>query len=48
MKVEIFKLIYNELKYLNYAYIYKRFIEKLYIFNIITKFHKFIRYYFHY
>ena len=47
MKAKVFKLIYNEIKHLNYAYTHKRFIEKLYIFNIITKFYKFIRYYSH-
>ena len=48
IKVEIFKLIYDEIKHFDYARIYKRFIKKLYIFNITTKFYKFIRYYFHY
>ena len=45
IKVEVFKLAYDEMRYLNYAYTYKRLIEKLYIFNIITKLYKFIRYY---
>ena len=48
MKIKVFKLTYNEIKYINYVYIYKRFIEKLYIFNIITKFYEFIRHCFHY
>ena len=47
IKIEVFKLAYDEIKYFNYAYTHKRFIKKLYIFTIITKFHKFIRYYFH-
>ena len=48
MKVEVFKLIYDEMRYLDYAYIYKRLIKQLYIFNITTKLHKFIRYCFYY
>ena len=48
IKVEVFKLAYDEIKYLNYVYTHKRFIEKLYIFNIITKFYKFIRHCSHY
>ena len=43
IKVEVFKLAYNEIKHLNYAYTHKRLIEKLYIFNMTTKFYKFIR-----
>ena len=48
IKVEVFKLTHNEMKHFDYAYTYKRLIKKLYIFNIITKFHEFIRYYSHY
>ena len=48
MKIEVFKLAYNEIKHFDYVYIHKRLIEKLYIFNIITKFHKFIRHCFYY
>ena len=47
IKVEVFKLTYNEIKYFDYARTYERLIEKFYIFNIITKFYKFIRYCFH-
>ena len=47
MKIEIFKLTHNEIRYFDYVYTHKRFIEKLYIFNIITKFYKFIRHCFH-
>ena len=47
IKVEVFKLTHNEIKYSNYARIYKRFIKKIYIFNIITKLYKFIRYCFY-
>ena len=42
IKVEIFKLTYDEMKHFNYVYIYKRLIEELYIFNMITKLYKFI------
>ena len=48
IKVEVFKLAHNEIKYFDYAYTYKRLIEKLYIFNIITKLYKFIRHCSHY
>ena len=44
MKTEVFKLTHNEMRYLDYAYTHKRLIKKLYIFNIITKLYKFIRY----
>ena len=47
MKVEIFKLTHDEIRHFNYAYTHKRLIEKLYIFNIITKLYEFIRYYSH-
>ena len=47
MKTEIFKLAYNEMRYLDYARTHKRLIEKLYIYNIITKLYKFIRHCFH-
>ena len=43
IKIEIFKLAHNEIRYFNYVYTHKRFTKKLYIFNIITKFYKFIR-----
>lgn len=44
MKIKIFKLIYNKIKHFNYTRIYKKLTKELYIFNIITKFHEFIRY----
>ena len=47
MKTKVFKLTYNEINHFNYTRTYKRFIKKLYIFEIIIKFHKFIRYYSH-
>ncbi len=42
MEVEVFKLIYNKIRYLDYTYIYKRLIEGLYIYNISKKLYKFI------
>ena len=48
IKTKMFKLIYNEIKHFDYAYTHKRLIKKLYIFNITTKFHEFIRYCFYY
>ena len=48
MKIEVFKLAHNEMRYFDYVYTHKRFIEKLYIFNITTKLYKFIRHCFYY
>ena len=48
IKIEVLKLTYNEMRYFDYAYTHKRFIEKLYIFNITTKLYNFIRHYLHY
>ena len=48
IKVEVFKLAHNEIKYFDYAYTHKRLFKKLYIFNIITKFYEFIRHCFYY
>ena len=45
MKTEIFKLAHNEMRHFDYAHIYERLIERLYIFNIITKLYEFIRHY---
>ena len=47
MKIKVFKLTYDEMRYFDYAYTHKRLIEELYIYNIITKLYKFIRYCFH-
>ena len=47
MKVEVFKLAYDEIGHFDYVYTHKRFIEELYIFNMIMKLYKFIRYCFH-
>ena len=48
MKIKVFKLTYDEMRYFDYVYIHKRFIEKLYIFNMTTKLYEFIRHYFYY
>ena len=47
LKAKVFKLTHNEIRYFDYAYTHKRLIEKLYIFNMTTKFHEFIRHCFH-
>ena len=47
MKTEVFKLAHNEMKYFDYAYTHKRLIEKLYIYNMITKLYEFIRHCFY-
>ena len=48
MKVEVFKLAHNEIRYFDYARTHKRFIKEFYIFNMITKFYEFIRHCFYY
>ena len=48
IKKEVFKFVYNEIRYLKYAHTYKKLIKELYLFNIIIKHYKFIRYYFYY
>ena len=48
MKVEIFKLAYDEMRHFDYAYTHKRLIEEFYIYNMITKLHEFIRHCFYY
>ena len=48
MKIKNFKLIYNKVEYLSYIRIYEKLTKGFYIFNIIIKFHEFIRYYFYY
>ena len=47
IKVEVFKLIYDKIRYFDYAHIHKRLIKKLYIYNMITKLYEFIRYCFY-
>ena len=47
-KIEIFKLTYNKIKYLEYARTHERLIKELYIFDITIKLYKFIRYYSNY
>ena len=48
LKAKVFKLIYNEIRYLDYIKTYKKLTKKLYIFELITKLYKFIRYYLYY
>ena len=48
VKIEVFKLTHNEIRYFDYVYTHKRLIKKLYIFNITAKLYKFIRHYSHY
>ena len=48
IKVEVFKFAYNKINYLGYTRIHERFTKEFYIFNIIIKFHEFIRYCPHY
>ena len=47
IKVEIFKLAHDEIRHFDYVYTHKRLIEEFYIYNIITKFYKFIRHCFY-
>ena len=48
MKIKVFKLTYDEIRHFNYARIYKQIIKKNYIFKMIIKLYKFIRYYLYY
>ena len=48
IEVEIFKLIYNNIEYFNYVYIYKRLIDNIYIYNIVIKLYKYLYYYLYY
>ena len=48
LKIKVFKLIYNKLRYSSYTRTYEKLIKELYIFDIITKLYEFIRYYSHY
>ena len=48
IKEEVFKLIYNKIRYLEYIYTHKKLIKELYIFDIAIKLYKFIRYYLYY
>ena len=47
-KIKIFKLAYNEIRYLEYARTHERLTKELYIFDITIKLYEFIRYYPHY
>ena len=44
LKYEILRLAYNEIKYLDYARSYKKLIDNIYIFNLIIKLYKYLRY----
>ena len=48
LEIEIFKLTHNEIRYLEYARTHERLIKELYIFDITTKLHEFIRHYSNY
>ena len=48
MKEEVFKFTYNKISYLKYTRTHERLINNLYIFKIINKLYKFIRYYSYY
>ena len=48
LKIKIFKLTHNKIRYLKYVRTYERLIKELYIFDITTKLHEFIRYYSNY
>ena len=42
LKIEIFKLTHNKIRYLEYARTHERLTKKLYIFDITIKLHEFI------
>ena len=44
LKHEIFKLIYNKIRYSSYARIHEKLIRDIYIFNIFIKFYEYLRY----
>ena len=44
LKYEIFKLIYDEMKYFNYVRTHEKLIRNIYIFNISIKLHEYLRY----
>ena len=48
LKAKCFNLIYDKIRYLDYARIYKKLTNNLYIFEVIIKLYKFIRYFSHY
>lgn len=48
LKYKVFKLAHDEIDYLKYIKIYKKLITGLFIFNIIIKLYKYIRYYSYY
>jgi hypothetical protein len=48
LEKEVFELAYNKIGYLGYTRTYKYLTKGLYIYNIVTKLYKFIRYYLYY
>lgn len=47
LKHEVFKLIYDEIKHLNYTHTHKKLTRDIYIFNMFIKLYKYLRYYPH-
>ena len=48
IEVEVFKLAYNGIRYSGYARTHEKLTSSIYIYNIITKLYKYLRYYPHY
>ena len=48
LEKKVFKLVYNEIDYLEYIRTYKKLTIDLFIYNIIIKLHEYIRYYSYY
>ena len=48
LKHEVFKLVYDEMRYFDYVRIHEKLIRNIYIFNVFIKLHKYLRHYFHY
>lgn len=47
MKIKIFKLTHDEMKYFDYTRTHEKLIQNLYIYSITNKLYEFIRYCFH-
>ncbi len=45
LEYKVFQKIYNNIEYFNYTRIYKKLVNSIYIFNILTKLYKYLRYY---
>ena len=48
IEAEVFKLAHNEIGHSDYARTHERLTNSIYIFNMATKLHKYLRYYPHY